>query len=572
MKQRTFWRRSALLLLALALVAAACGGGDGETETGGGDDPSESDTGGGGTEESEAAAGGGEFSVYIGEPEALFPQNTNETEGAEVLNALFSALVDYDPETAEPLFGDDSERAMAQSIESDDQQNWTITLKEGFTFHNGDPVTAQSFVDAWNFGAFQPNAMGNAYFFENVEGYDDLQCTDDNPDDEDDCPVPPTVEEMSGLSAPDDTTIEVTLKAPFSQYPLTLGYTAFYPLPEVAFEDPEAFNEQPIGNGPFMMDGAWEHDAGINVVRYEEYGGKPASAEAVEFRIYAEPAAGYNDALGGDLDVLEDVPSAQIEDAMSNFGDEGLIEGESSNFTYLGFPTYDPRFEDPDVRMAFSKAIDRQTIVETIRTDAVAADAFVSPVVAGYREGACGTACEYDPEEAASLLEGAGGWEGELVLWFNQGGDHEAWMEAVSNNLRENLGIQDISFQSLDFPEYLGLLDEQGITGPFRLGWVMDYPSPQNYLEPIHGTTGSSNNTGFSNEEFDSLVEEGNAAGSVEEGIESYNQAEDVLAEEVPIAPMFFGRVIGVHSERVENVIIDAFTRLNVADITVADA
>ena len=111
----------------LALAATACGGGDDGGDEGGGE-----------------AATGGSFSMYIGEPEALIPGNTNESEGSQVLAAVYSGLYDYDPDTSEPI------PVIAESVESDDQTNWTITIKDGWTFHDGTPVTAQSFVDSWN--------------------------------------------------------------------------------------------------------------------------------------------------------------------------------------------------------------------------------------------------------------------------------------------------------------------------------------------------------------------------------------------------------------------------------------
>ena len=128
--------------------------------------------------------------------------------------------------------------------------------------------------------------------------------------------------------------------------------------------------------------------------------------------------------------------------------------------------------------------------------------------------------------------------------------------EALGKRVDEchSLGIQDFTFESLDFAQYLPRLDAQEITGPYRLGWVMDYPSPQNYLENLLYTDASSNYTGWSNEEFDSLIDQGNAAGSIEEGLEFYAQAEDILAEEVPLMPMFFDRLSAAHSERVTNV------------------
>ena len=529
-------RRWMLLLTALALVAAACSGGGGEAAEGG--DPSE----GGATE---GGATGGEISFYVTEPEHIAPpSNVTESEGHAVITSLFSPLVNLDFETSEPVWGDEAPDAVAESVESDDQQTWTITLKDGWTFHDGTPVTAQSYVDTWNEGAGNAEYTGN-YFFSFIEGYDELQGTESEPAE---------AEEMSGLEVIDDLTFEVTLGEPFSQFPLVIYYSAFYALPDACLEDMEACQEAPIGNGPFQMDGQWNHDRNIRVTKYEDYGGESEpKIDAIDFRVYTDINTGYTDLQAGNLDVIDTVPPEQITAAQQELGDR-FIEGESSVYTFVAFPTYDERFSDPNLRKAFSMAVDRQAIVDAIRIGDAPADAFVSPVVAGYREGACGEACTYNPEEAQRLFEEAGGYDGTLTLWFNSGAGHEEWMEAVANQLRENLGIQDIEFESLDFAQYLPRLDAQEITGPYRLGWVMDYPSPQNYLENLLYTDASSNYTGWSNEEFDSLIDQGNAAGSIEEGLEFYAQAEDILAEEVPLMPMFFDRLSAAHSERLTNV------------------
>jgi ABC-type transport system substrate-binding protein len=489
------------------------------------------------------------------------PSNVTESEGSAVLNALFSPLVEYDLETSEPVWGDEAETATVADIQSDDQQTWTITLKEGWTFHDGTPVTAESYVNTWNEGASHAEYTGN-YFFSNIEGYDEVQGTESEPAE---------TTEMSGLKVVDDQTFSVTLSEPFSQFPLTIGYNAFLAVPDSCLEDVEACEQSPIGNGPFMMDGDWRHDEGIDVVRYDDWGaGRTAVADGIEFRIYTDINTGYTDLQAGNLDILDTVPPEQIESAMQEFGDN-FLSGNSSSYTYVGLPTYDEKFANKDLRHALSMAIDREAITETIKPEESPADAMVSPAVAGYREGACGEWCTYDPERAKQLFDEAGGYEGPMTLWFNSGAGHEEWMEAVSNQLRENLGISEINFESLDFAQYLPLLQEQEVTGPFRLGWLMDYPSPQNYLENLLYTDASSNYTGWSNEEFDGLIDEGNAAGTIDEGLEFYNQAEDIALEEMPHIPMFFGDLAGVHSDRVSNVVYDSFEQFNWPDIEVSE-
>ena len=528
------------VLLATTLMLSACGGEDGP-----GSDAAE------------------DFSVYVCEPEHLLPQNTNETCGAEVLNALFTPLVNFDPVTNKAFWGDAEPDSVAASIDSEDQQTWTITLQDGWNFHNGEPVDAASFVRAWNAGAYSPNAYGNSYFFENIVGYDDLQAPEDGTD--------PPATEMSGLKVVDDHTFTVELNAPFSQFPLTLGYTAFYPLPE-AYEDNVAdFEEKPIGNGPFQMEGSWEHNQQIRVSRFADYPGEKAHAEAVTFAIYSDVNTAYNDLLAGNLDIMDAIPPERLSDAKAQFGDR-YLERPSSSFTYVGFPLYNDQFQDVRLRRAFSMAIDRQAIIDAIFNGSFTpAGSLVSPVVAGARENPCGKYCTYNPEEAKRLFEQAGGFDGPLTLWFNSGSGHEEWMESVSNQLRTNLGIENVRFKSLEFAEYLQLLDNEKVTGPFRFGWVMDYPSAQNYLEPIYSTTGSSNNFGYSNDRVDALIAQGNRAPTIEQGIELYHQAEDLILSDMPNIPMWFGKVQAAHSPSVDSVVIDAFARIDTAEVRVVD-
>src|SRR5699024_8037481 len=154
---------------------------------------------------------------------------------------IFAGLVSYDAEGAQ-------QNEVAASIETEDSQNYTVTLNEGWTFSDGSAVTAQSFVDAWNYGADAANAQLSGYFFEPIQGYEELQGEDVAPD-----------ATLSGLTVEDDLTFPIELVSPQADFPIRLGYTAFSPLPQAFFDDPEAFGESPIGNGPYTLT-SWEHE------------------------------------------------------------------------------------------------------------------------------------------------------------------------------------------------------------------------------------------------------------------------------------------------------------------------
>ncbi len=148
---------------AVALLAAGCGSGD--------SDDTATTAAGGKT--------GGEVTVRGCNPEnPLVPSNTTETCGGTVIDAVFAKLVHYDPETAAP------QNDIAESIDTTDNQTFTVKLKKGYKFHDGTEVKAKNFVDTWNYASYGPNAQQSSYFMEPIEGFADLQCAGTtNPED-----------------------------------------------------------------------------------------------------------------------------------------------------------------------------------------------------------------------------------------------------------------------------------------------------------------------------------------------------------------------------------------------------
>ena len=239
-------------LSAVALLAAGCGSGDG-------DDTATSAAGG---------QTGGEITVRGCNPEnPLVPANTGETCGGDIIDATTAKLVHYDPDTAAP------KNDIAESIETTDNQNFTVKLKQGYKFQDGTEVKAKNFVDAWNDAAYGPNAIYNSYFFEPIEGFADLQCAGTaNPDDP--CEgYTPKAKELSGLKVVDDYTFTIKTSEKVSNLPVRLGYSAFAPLPDAYFKDPKAFGDKPIGAGPFKVD-SWTKDQSIVLSKFADYSGE----------------------------------------------------------------------------------------------------------------------------------------------------------------------------------------------------------------------------------------------------------------------------------------------------------
>ena len=386
------------------------------------------------------------------------------------------------------------------------------------------------------------------------------------------------IEGLSGLTVIDDRTFTVQFTEADPEFPLKLAYAAYFPLPDVAFDDTQAFEEEPVGNGPFEMDGAWEHDVRVPLKRYADYQGPDMPViDNLEFTIIDDLNTAYNEVRAGNLDILGPaLPTDQIATAADEFGDRyGL--SSSTSFTYLGFPTYLPEYT-LDIRRALSMAIDRDLIVEQIyQNTRVAAFSTIPPIFDGARTNVCDN-WNYDPDAAKALWDAAGPLD-EVVVWFNTGGGHEEWVEAVANMWRNTLGVSDITFQTLEFSEYLPLLDAQGGTGPFRLGWGQDYPSLLNFLEPLYASYNAppvgSNNTFYDSAAFDDLLAQGKAAvaasGSAADGIPFYQQAEDLLCADAPIAPVWYRTNQWVNTEGIGNVCFDSYSDLGTNVVTSDD-
>lgn len=519
---------AAFVVASFGLVACG-GGGDGDE---GGD-------GGGGDATGEPSAA--VVSVNGTEPQnPLIPTDTNEVGGGDIVDLLFSGLVDYEADGTVV-------NEVAESIETEDNQNFTITIEDGWTFSDGSPVTAQSFVDAWNYGAQLSNAQNSSYFFESIEGY---SAEEDS--------------ELTGLEVVDEHTFTVRLTQPEFDFPLRLGYSAFYPLPEVAFEDMEAFGENPIGNGRYKLaeEGAWEHNVQIDLVPNETYAGEtPAQNGGVRVVFYDNLDTAYNDLLSGNLDVMDEMPSMALGTFEDELGDRAVNQPAALNQT-LSVPSYLPQFEGEAGllrRQAISLAIDREQISETIFAGAVTpAQDFTVPSIEGFTPDVPGNdVLEYDPERAADLwaqAEEIEPWDGTLTISSNADGDHQAWIDAVANSIRNTLGI-DAQYEPYpQFSEFLDARDNQEITGLFRAGWQADWPSLANFLAPIYFTGAGSNDAFYSNPEFDDLMRQINAAESVDESNALVTRAQAILFEDLPGIPLWVENAVGGYAEGVDNV------------------
>ncbi|WP_440711214.1 peptide ABC transporter substrate-binding protein [Herbiconiux sp. YIM B11900] len=471
----------------------------------------------------------------------LIPTNTNETGGGKILDSIFAGLEYYDAEGAPQL-------DVAESIETDDSKTFTIKIKPDLTFTNGDPVDANSFVDAWQYGALFSNKQLNSYFFEDIEGF---SYEADSP--------------LTGLNVVDDLTFTVTLNEARSDFPLRLGYSAFYPLPKTAFDDMEAYGQNPIGNGPYKLasDTAWQHNEKIDLVVNDEYdGGRKAQNGGLTIVFYASEDAAYADLLGGNLDVLDNIPASAYSTYESDLGDRAVNQ-PAAIFQSFTIPERLAHFGNDEEgklrRAALSMAINRDEITDVIFTGTrTPASDFTSPVIDGWSDSLEGAdVLKFNPDEAKKLWAQADAispWSGTFQIAYNADGGHAEWVDATANSIKNTLNIDASGAPYPTFAESRTAITDRTIQTAFRTGWQADYPGLFNFLGPLYATNASSNDGDYSNPEFDALLNDGSSTADSAEANEDFQKAQEILLKDLPAIPLWYANVTGGYSETASNV------------------
>ena len=531
-----------MLVLGLAVSVAASGCSPKATETT--DKPAEA-----------KAVKGGTFNYYINEPAYIDPYNMQESEGTNVGQMLFDSLTEVDSKT-NTVVG-----AAAESWTANAENTvFTFKLVPGAKFHDGTPVTAESFVFAWTrlvdskTNPKDPSVV--SYHLSAVKGFTELS--------------EGKATTFAGVKAVDDTTFEVTLAEPFADFPFVAAHPALSPVPADAVAkgvdmngENVAFAEMPVGNGPFKMTEPWKHDQYIKVARFDDYYAEKANLDGVNFMIFKDEETAFREFQAGTVDFTS-IPSGQVKPAVEQYGEAAdgytvntgkqVLLGAETAVYYIVLNTKDATLAKPEVRKAINMAINRQAICDSIfEGTRKPATNIVPPGVVGYEDGAWKNAT-YDVEGAKKALADAGFADGkgipELTLSFNSGSGHEDIMQLVQADLAK-VGIKS-KLQGAEWAQYLKQLDE----GKFqvgRLGWIADYPIYDNFLYPIFETKSGDNKSKFSDPEIDKGLVTVRSEPDADKRIAAYQEINAKIQESDPVVPLMYYAHRHVGSERVNN-------------------
>lgn len=493
----------------------------------------------------EGGKGGGTFKFYINNPVAIDPYNAQESEGTQVVNAMFDALVDYDWQTHEfkPL-------ACEKWEISEDGTVFTFHLRDA-KFHNGDAVDAESFKRGWQRlvdpKMTTPGEIG--YHISPVVGYADM--------------AEGKATEISGLTCPDAKTFVVKLSTPMADFLAVCAHPGLVPVPKAAIDDPASFLLAPIGNGPFKIEGKWEPDQYINLTRFADYYGTAPKLDGINFSIQKDPSTAFREFEAGNMDFAQ-FPSGRLKEGLEKYGKsedgytvtpgkQGLVGAEASIY-YLVLNMENPVMADVNVRRALSLAINRKNIIDTLFEGMRKAADCVFPTLIDEDPSNVWEYATYDPERAKQIINEHNLAGTEVTLSYNSGGGHEDIMSSIQIDL-EAVGLK-VKQDSMEWAAYLkNLTDGNFQIG--RLGWIADYPTMDNFLYPNFFSTADNNRSRYNNPEVDAAILAARAIVDEDARKKAMRAINQMVANDMPIVPIMFYSHGRVGSERVQNFYYD---------------
>lgn len=506
------------VLLGLAVLACSSDDGDSGSSGNGG-------SGGSGSSNSSA-----DLRLGGGEPLTLDPAQAYDATSARYIVEIFSGLMTIDANLQ--VVPDLAERYEV----SDDGTVYTFFLRRNAKFHDGRPVTAEDFkysIDrAANMGKLGLSTVADAYLGD-IVGVSEVinRCGSQT-----DCPV-------DGVKVIDTHTLQITIDSAKPYFLAKLTYpTAFVVQEEQVESNPRNWTRKPQGTGPYKVV-RWDLNERILLEANSDfYLGAPQVNRVL-----------YNIAGGGGLTQYEadevDVAAIGPDDAERVQSTRDPLNAEYTStpelsISYIGFNTRTAPFDDPKVRQAFAMAIDKEEITRLLfRGLADPADSIMMPQLPGYNSNA--KAPGYNPEEARRLLSeskyGSAAGLGQIVLTEVGGGATASFdTQRILEMLKTNLGV-DISINQSEAATFYDDLD-RGRLQMYVSGWVMDYPDPENIIDLLFYSKSGQNNTLYSNADVDNLVLQARTEQNVTTRLQLYQQAEEIILNEAPWIPLYFGR------------------------------
>ena len=531
-----------LLTFVLTVVLAACNGDDEATDT----ESTDTDTSTIEETETETSTGGGDLIIAeLSDAKSLDPHGSNDVQSSNVQSNIYETLIvrDKNGELAPSL---------AESWTQVDDLTWEFKLRTGVNFHDGEAFNAEAVKKNFDRILDPEVASPRAFLYEMV----------------------------SEVKVIDETTVQFVMEYPFSPLLAHLTHNgggiispksidADYAAITDDVKAGSVISTNPVGTGPFVFD-SWTPDSELKLVKNENYWGTPANIDSVTFKVVPESATRVAEIQSGNAHIIGTVEPAQVANVNAS-GVATVDEALSSSLTYIGFNTQKEPFNNPLVRQAISKAIDRQTLVDSIYEGyGIPAIGPLSADIFGYTDDL--NYVEYNIEEAKALLAEAGYADGfSTTIWTNDNPARVNVATVLQQSLKE-LGIV-VEIGVMEFGTYLDKT-AAGEHDMFILGWSnatgdADYGLYALFHSSQHGEPG--NRSFYTNEKVDELLEAGRREADLtaREGI--YKEAMQLLTDDAPMAFVLHPSILTGVANNVSGFYVTSDSMYHLKDVKITE-
>ncbi|WP_315310960.1 peptide ABC transporter substrate-binding protein [Pantoea vagans] len=461
------------------------------------------------------------------EPASLDPLKAVGLPEIQVIRDLFEGLTSQDAQ-GKIVPG------VAQSWSSSDNKTWVFTLRNNARWSNGDPVTAQDFVYSWQRLVNPENSSPFAWFagLSGIENAAAITKGEMRPD-------------KLGVVAQGKTQLKVTLDRPVPWFPALVANVALFPVPQktIAQEgDSWTAPGKLVGNGAYQLSERVVNEK-IVLIRNPDYWDDAHSVlTKVTFVPINEESSATKRYRANDVDITESFPKNMYALLKKTLPGEVYTPDQLGTY-YYAFNTQKGPTADVRVRKALSWSIDRKVIAEKVLgTGEKPAWHFTPDVTAGFKP--LPTFMQQHDQntlnaQAKALLAAAGYGPSKplkLKLLYNTSESHQKIAIAVASMWKKNLGV-DVTLENQEWKTYIDSRNS-GNFDVIRASWVGDYNEPSTFLNLL--TSGNSSNISrFSNADYDAVIAKASKETSDQARNSDYNRAEQILAEQTPIAPIY---------------------------------
>ena len=523
--------KTLLLTFGMLLLVAACSGSSGSSETtpSTGDSPeptaSSSAPAAADTTDSAEPLEGGRFVRLYVDPPTLDPHLTTDATSAQVIVEIFGGLVTIDRNL-------DVVPDLAESWDiSADGRVYTFRIRPDAVFHDGKPVTAEDV--RWSLERVTDpltEAPNVDQYLGDIVGVDAKLAGD--------------VLEISGVQVINGRTIEITIDASKSFFLAKMTYPTAFVLDRENIEaNPKNWFRKPNGTGPFKMT---EYKVGETLIlsRHDAY--HLGSAKVAEVEMILSGGTSMLMYENDEIDIagvgLADLD--RLLEPSHNLNAELTRAAPSFSVQYIGLNVNEPPLDDVKVRQALNLAIDKREIATIVLGDQVVpAKGILPPGFPGFSESVSGY--KFDPIKAKQLLlESKYGNDLDnlppitITTPGSFGANVSLDMEVVLAMWEKNLGITT-EFQQTEFATFLKDLNKRRFQ-MFDIGWIADYPDPENFLDILFYSDSSNNHTNYNNPEVDALLEKARVETDETLRFSIYNEVEQTILDDAPWIPLWY--------------------------------